>query len=82
MIDDIVTQLVMFSLDDGTDALNKLLVEAVNEIERLRASVLNTFDNGFDEIERLRAELQMAVKWRDNYKLAFERCQGKETPNE
>ena len=61
---DIVTQLVMFSLDDGTDALNKLLGESA------------------DEIERLRAELQMAEKWRDNYKLAFEKCQGKEKPNE
>ena len=27
--------------------------EAADEIERLRASVINTFDNGFDEIERL-----------------------------
>lgn len=26
-----------------------------------------------DEIERLRRELHMAEKWRDNYKLAFEK---------
>ena len=31
-----------------------------------------------DEIERLRAELHMAKKWRDNYKLAFEKSQGKD----
>lgn len=35
MSDDIVTRLQMFSLDDGTDELNKLLSEAANEIERL-----------------------------------------------
>lgn len=34
MSDDIVTRLQMFSLDDGTDALNKLLAEAADEIER------------------------------------------------
>ncbi len=26
-----------------------------------------------DEIERLRRELRMAEKWRDNYKLTFEK---------
>lgn len=36
MSDDIVTRLRMFSLDDGTDALNKLLAESADEIERLR----------------------------------------------
>lgn len=34
--DDIANRLVMFSLDDGTNALNKLLGEAADEIERLR----------------------------------------------
>lgn len=34
--DDIANRLVMFSLDDGTNALNKLLGEASDEIERLR----------------------------------------------
>ena len=81
MIDDIVTRLREIATDERP-LWRSPMVEAADEIERLRASVLNTFDNGFDEIERLRAELQMAVKWRDNYKLAFERCQGKETPNE
>ena len=28
-----------------------------------------------EEIEHLRAELNLAIKWQDNYKLAFERCQ-------
>ena len=60
MADDIVTRLQMFSLDDGTDALNKLLAEAA------------------DEIDHLRKELRMAEKWRDNYKLAFEKSQGKD----
>ena len=31
-----------------------------------------------DEIERLRKDLHMAEKWRDNYKLAFEKSQGKD----
>lgn len=39
MADNIVTRLQMFSLDDGTDALNKLLTEATDEIERLRRQV-------------------------------------------
>ena len=33
--------------------------EAADEIERLRASVIDTFNNGFDEIERLRKELEI-----------------------
>lgn len=36
MNDDIVTRLRMFSLDDGTNALNQLLGDAADEIERLR----------------------------------------------
>ena len=32
------------------------LMEAADEIERLRASVINTSDNAFDEIERLRVD--------------------------
>lgn len=33
-----------------------------------------------DEIECLRKELRMAKKWRDNYKLAWERATGQTTP--
>lgn len=40
--DDIVTRLQMFSLDDGTDALNKLLAESADEIERLREELKQT----------------------------------------
>lgn len=58
MSDDIVTQLVMFSLDDGTDALNKLLVEAVNEIERLR----KVNDKFCDEVKTWR-KLALAEHW-------------------
>lgn len=39
MSDDIPTRLRMFSLDDGTDALNKLLAEAADDIERLRKAI-------------------------------------------
>ena len=35
-MDDLVTRLCTFSLDDGTDSLNKLLREAAAEIELLR----------------------------------------------
>ena len=52
MTDDIVTRLRMFSLDDGTDALNKLLGEAANEIERLRKALQDTFI----EMEQLQKE--------------------------
>lgn len=48
---------------------------------------LRQIDNGFtcpcvfceaaDEIERLRWELELATKWRDNYKLEIERLQEK-----
>lgn len=34
------------------------------------------------EITRLRHELTLTKKWRDNYKLAFERCKGKVTHSE
>ena len=66
MSDDIVTRLRMFSLDDGTDALNKLLAESADEIERLRADrdrwveiaqlwdgaySAQTYIHGLDEIE-------------------------------
>ena len=40
---DLVTRLCTFSLDDGTEALNKLLTEAATEIERLRV-LLEVFD--------------------------------------
>lgn len=40
MTDDIVTRLQMFSLDDGTEALNKLLAEAADEIEYLRDALI------------------------------------------
>lgn len=40
MSDDIVTRLQMFSLDDGTDALNKLLAESADEIERLQYELI------------------------------------------
>jgi hypothetical protein len=40
---DLVTRLCTFSLDDGTDALNKLLTEAATEIERFYV-LLEVFD--------------------------------------
>ena len=33
------------------------------------------FSEAVDEIERLRWELELATKWRDNYKLEIERLQ-------
>ena len=50
MRDDIVKRL------RGQRTNRVLCEEAADEIERLRASVINTFENSFDEIERLRAE--------------------------
>ena len=35
-MDDLVTRLCTFSLDDGTEALNKLLTEAAIDIEQLQ----------------------------------------------
>ena len=35
-MDDLVTRLCTFSLDDGTDSLNKLLTEAAIEIDQLQ----------------------------------------------
>ena len=35
-MDDLVTRLCTFSLDDGTEALNKLLTEAAIEIDQLK----------------------------------------------
>ena len=55
MTDDIVTRLRNWH--DQLDSW-QTLTEAADEIERLRASVINTSDNAFDEIERLRAELK------------------------
>lgn len=34
-----------------------ICLEAADEIERLQASVINTFDNAADEIQRLKKEL-------------------------
>lgn len=48
-------------------------------VTRLRGQRTNGVlcEQAADEIERLRAELRMARKWRDNYKLAFEKSQRK-----
>lgn len=35
-----------------------------------------------DEIKKLRAELALAQKWRDNYKLAYERAIGEKVRGE
>ena len=67
MSDDIVTRL--------RTALDEM------ELGCLGCSIINQNDhysdcltqNAADEIERLRRELHMAEKWRDNYKLAFEK---------
>ena len=78
MTADIVTRLQMFSLDDGTDALNKLLAESADEIAYLQIELKEArseYQKLRDKNERLRAELTLAIKWQDNYKLAFERCQ-------
>ena len=55
MDDDIVTR-----LRNKYQGQLPILLEAADEIERLRASVINTFDNGFDEIERLRTDCDKA----------------------
>jgi hypothetical protein len=48
-------------------------------VARLRGQRTNGVlcEQAADEIERLRAELYMAKKWSDNYKLAFEKSQRK-----
>jgi len=55
-------------------------VESDDIVTRLRESIADgrgiwdgDAKEAADEIERLRAELVMAVKWRDNYKLAWQR---------
>lgn len=56
MSGDIVTRLQMFSLDDGTDALNKLLAESADEIKRLRTLVqdfIDESDNVGDQARKL-----------------------------
>lgn len=68
MNDDIVTRLRQRALyrnnriaqEIGLAYSDFIENEAADEIERLRASVINTFDNGFDEIQRLRSELKEA----------------------
>lgn len=52
MTADIVTRLQMFSLDDGTDALNNLLAEAADEIQRLRKELDIYMDLYASEITR------------------------------
>ena len=72
MADDIVTRLraegEMEPVGDGTKVWwsSKICQEAANEIERLRASVINTSDNAFDEIERLRDELRRVIPFGDS----------------
>ena len=51
--DDIVTR-----LRNKYQGQLPILLEAADYIEHLKASVINTFDNGFDEIERLRTRIK------------------------
>jgi hypothetical protein len=55
MTDDIVTRLKELATEERP-LWRSAMVEAADEIERLRASVINTSDNAFDEVERLRAD--------------------------
>jgi len=60
--DDILTRLREAAQVDEYYAITvhrPMLIAIADEIERLRASVINTFDNGFDEIERLRKESEI-----------------------
>lgn len=50
--------------------------DIVDQLRSKYQGQLSICTQAADEIERLRTELHMAEKWRDNYKLAFERCQG------
>lgn len=59
MSDDIVTR-----LREGEDPL------LFGDIERSDGATL--IREAADEIERLRWELELAIKWRDNYKLEIE----------
>ena len=62
MGDDIVTRLRGWKVEPYPIPIGAciengaVMEEAADEIERLRASVINTFDYGFDEIELLRQQ--------------------------
>lgn len=64
-----------------TDDIVTRLRNVPEKIIRMSGSEMNPYYNrcqdAADEIERLREELYMAEKWRDNYKLALERAMGK-----
>lgn len=82
--DDIMTKLE-FLLQEGAE----IIKEQAAEIERLREELAvrnNQYSKleieAANEIQRLRAELAMAQKWRDNFKLAYERLSGKTTRHE
>ena len=56
------------------------LRDALRELERLRSELEDArleLSSSTDAVKRLEADLAMAVKWRDNYKLAVERATGK-----
>ena len=83
MTDDIVTRL-WFALENfRNDPQPVLLEDAADEIEELRKDLslqarcisrhYDQFADLRNEIERLRKELALAEKWRDNFKLAWER---------
>lgn len=44
--------------------------------EMARRSPVGIFEQAACEIEKLRADLRMAEKWRDNYRLAYDRQAG------
>ena len=64
-----------------TDDIVTRLRNVPEKIIRMSGSEMNPYYNrcqeAAGEIERLRRELYMAEKWRDNYKLALERATGK-----
>lgn len=83
MTDDIVTRLRDLQLSSNQlweIDVCKAMTEAADEIERLREEIRKQTccQDAADEIERLRSEnkqlqadLAMARKWRDNFKLAW-----------
>jgi uncharacterized coiled-coil DUF342 family protein len=56
MENDIVDRLREYGIEPGRYWLDNYALKAADEIERLRASVENTFNNAFDEIDPLRKE--------------------------
>ena len=67
-----VTTVTEMNTEEMTKRFHELFPAVITVDDLMRQAV-----NMYDEIERLRWELELAIKWRDNYKLAWERATGK-----